>query len=111
MNRVLTEDRELPEFIRKEILSRIEKSQRVLRRSSLKTLESRVLGRKYESLLVITAAKDELVPPDELDSRVSKLTSRPIEAVPCGHDALRGCGEDVKNLVEESRYRLDKAKY
>ncbi len=111
MNRVLTEDREFPEFIRKEILSRIEKSQRILRRSALKTLDARVLRRKYENLLVITGAKDELVPPDELDPRVSSLSSRTIEAVPCGHDVLRGCGEDVKNLVEQSRYRIDKARY
>lgn len=111
MNRVLTEDREFPEFIRKEMLARIEKSQRILRKSSLKTLEARVLRRKYPNLLIVTGAKDELVPPDELDPRTAGLSTRPVEAVPCGHDVLRGCGEDVKDLVEQSRYRLDKAKY
>ncbi|MEO5667703.1 MAG: alpha/beta hydrolase [Bdellovibrionota bacterium] len=111
LNRVQTKDREFPDFIRKEMLARIRKSQAILRKTKILDLDARILSRHYENLLIVTGAKDELVPPDELDDRVAGLTARPIEAVPCGHDVLRYCGEDVKTIVEQAHYRLDKATY
>lgn|GEM_PF-3390709 len=111
MNRVLTKDRDFPDFVRKEILARIAKSQRILRKTSIKSLRTRVLDRRYTDLLVVTGAKDELVPPDELDPRVAPLSSRAVAAVPCGHDILRHCGADVKALAEQSRFPFHKATY
>jgi len=111
MNRVLTEDRDIPNFLRSEFLERIQNSQRVLRKLSIKKVQKDLFARKYHKLLVIAASKDELVPPQELDSRVAPLAAYPIKYVPCGHDILRHCGEDVKILVEQTRYDLQKAKY
>lgn len=111
MNRVLTKQQDFPTFIRREILTRIEKSQRILRKTQTKKIGDRILLSKYTNLLVVTGAKDLLVPPDELDERVARLSSREIVAVPCGHDILRNCGEDVKTLVEQSRMAPQKAAY
>lgn len=111
MNRVLTKDRDFPDFLLKEMLARVARSQRLLRNTDTVAMAKRILEGKYNNLLIVTGGSDELVPPFDLDPRVAPLASREIQAVPCGHDILRACGEDVKSLVEQSRYRLDKAKY
>ena len=111
MNRVLTKQREFPAFIRSEMLVRIEKSQRILRKTNTAKVGTRILSKKYSNLLIVTAAKDALVPPADLDARVALLTTREIAAVPCGHDILRSCGEDVKSLVEASRVSDAKAPF
>jgi pimeloyl-ACP methyl ester carboxylesterase len=111
MNRVLTKNRDFPEFLQKEMLQRIKNSQKILRKTSVANMDRRILARQYQNLLVVSGAKDQLVPPVELDPRVAQLTRRELAVVPCGHDILRHCGEDVKALVEQSRFRLDRARY
>jgi pimeloyl-ACP methyl ester carboxylesterase len=111
MNRVLTQDRDLPEFLREEFLVRIARSQEVLKSLDLKTLQKDIYSRKYHKLLVIAGSNDELLIPQEIDPRVSQLSSYPIQFVPCGHDLLRHCGEDLRILVEQTRYNLQNATY
>lgn len=108
---VLTEKKQFPNFILNSMLKRIQKSQRVLNKIKIDAFQNEIFSQKYNNLIIVTASKDNLLPPVYLDKRVSSLTSHPIKSVNCGHDIFRHCGDEVKNLVEQSRYKINNAKY
>jgi pimeloyl-ACP methyl ester carboxylesterase len=111
MHRILTERREFPNFVLKNMLERIQKAQKIVKNINSQKMSEQILVNSYPKLLVIGGAKDQLTPPQDWDPRLKKIAAYPIQYVSCAHDILRKCGEDVRRLVEQSRYDLRKAVY
>ena len=103
LNKTMTKMPEVPTFVLRALLGRIERSQIVLKNMSIKKIRDHVFGRRYDDLLIVFGTEDKLLPFSELDPGLQDLTNLKIQTLPCGHDIIRRCGEDVKTVMEASR--------
>lgn len=101
LNEVLTEPIDIPNFVLKAILKRIQRSHAIVRALDVQKVYKKVLSNPPKDLRVILGAQDRLFPVDTLSPKLKTLTQYPIETVPCGHDVVSRCTSELKELYQK----------
>lgn len=101
LNQVLTEPVDVPDFVLESILKRIQKSQSIVQVMDVERVYQKILKSPPKDLRIILGSKDRLFPFNQLHLKLSSLTSHPIKTVPCGHDVVAKCADEIRELYQK----------